>query len=177
MKKRMLLTGIILALIVWQPSWSRAYEGEFFSSQKLQEAYRRFCSANTDELKALLATKKTMALGINQPVIDVYGSMLKCEYESDPLYKGLEDLRAIKRTEALIRKIGKEKYADQSIASLASAKRKYKVDYLLRILEKGSPLSGNQVKVLVTFARTKAEIEAVASVLRSGEGKEPDQKP
>ena len=177
MKKTTMLTTIVLALIIWQPSWSRAYEGEFFSSQKLQEAYRRFCSANTDELKALLTSKKTMALGINQPVTDVYGSILECEYDSDPLYKGLADLTAIKRTEALIRKVGKEKYADQSIASLANAKRKYKVDYILRIVEQGSPLSGNQVKTLVTFARTKAEIEAVSSVLRSSDGQEPDQKP
>jgi hypothetical protein len=170
MKRITLLTGIVLALIIWQPSWSRAYDGEFLSSQNLQEAYRRFCLANTDELKTLLASKKTMALGINQPVTEVYGSMLKCEYDSDPLYKGLEDETAIKRTEALIRKIGKEKYADQSIASLANAKRKYKVDYILRIVEKGSPLSENQVKILVTFERTKAQIEAVASVLRSGDG-------
>jgi hypothetical protein len=170
MKKRTLLTGIVLALIIWQPPWSRAYDGEFLSSQKLQETYRRFCPANTDELKMLLASKKTMALGINQPVTEVYGAMLKCEYDSDPLYKALEDETAIKRTEALIRKIGKEKYADQSIASLANAKRKHRVDYILRIVEKGSPLSENQVKILVTFERTKAQIEAVASVLRSGDG-------
>jgi hypothetical protein len=170
MKKRTLLTGIVLALIIWQPSWSRAFDGEFLSSQKLQEAYRRFCPANTDELKTLLATKKTMALGVNQPVTEVYGSMLRCEYDSDPLYKGLQDETAIKRTEALIRKIGKEKYADQSAASLANAKRKYRVDHIFRIVEKGAALSENDVMILVTFERTKAQIEAIASVLRSGEG-------
>lgn len=169
MKNRILLVAILAALIIWQPSWSRAYDGEFLSSQKLQEAYRRFCPANTDELETLLANKKTMALGTNQPVTEVYGTLLKCEYNSDPLYKGLQDETAIRRTEALIRKIGKEKYADQNTAGLARAKWKFKVDHILRIVEKGSALSENQVKILATFAKTKAQIEALAEVLRSDE--------
>jgi len=170
MKIRTLLTGIVLALVIWQPPWSRAYDGEFLSSQKLQEAYRRFCPANIEEIKTLLASRKTIALGTNQPVTEIYGSILKCEYDSDPLYKGLQDEAAITRTEALIRKIGKERYADQNTGGLARAKRKYRVDYILRIVEKGAALSESQVKILATFARKKAQIEALASVLRSGTG-------
>jgi hypothetical protein len=172
MKKRTLLTAIVLALIIWQPSWSRAYEGVVLSSQELQEAYRRFCPANTEEIKTLLASKKTMALGTNQPVTEIYGAILDCEYDKDPLYKSLQDEKAITRTEALIRKIGKEKYADQSAASVALAKRKHKVDYILRIVEEGAALSQNQVKILAIFARIKAQSEALVSVLRSGAGNE-----
>ena len=174
MTRRTLLTAIVLTLLIWQPSWSRAYGGEFFSGEKLQEAYRRFCPANTEEIKTLLARKKTMALGTDQPVTEIYGPILSCEYDKDPLYKSLQDENAITRTEALIRKIGKERYADESAASLAKAKRKYKVDYILRIVENGAALSQNQVKILAIFARIKAQSEALVSVLRSSTGQTPD---
>jgi len=170
MTRRTLLAGIILAVTIWQPSWVLAYDGEFFSSQKLQEAYRRLCAANVEEVRTLLAAKKTIALGTDKPVTEVYGSILKCDYDRDPLYKGLADETAITRTEVLIRKIGKEKYIDQSTASLALAKRKYKVGYVLKIVENGAPLSENEVKILIAFARTKAQIEAQAAILRSSAG-------
>ena len=174
MKSRTLLAGILLALLIWQPSRSHAFEGEFLSSQMLQEAYRRFCSANIDEFETLLANKKTMALGTNELVTEAYGSILKCEYDSDPLYKKLQDPTAIRKVEVLIRKLGKEKYADQNTASLVETKKRYKIDHILKIVEKGAALSENEVKILVAYAKTRALTEAVASALISGTGQEPD---
>ena len=170
MKRKILLAAIVSALIAAQPSWSHAYDGEFLSSQKLQEAYRRFCPANTDEFKTLLAASKTLALGSDQLVTELYGSLLTCEYSSDILYKSLQNETAIRRAEALIRKFGKEKYTDQNIAGLANAKKKYKIDHFLRIVKSGAALSENDVKLLVAFARKKAFSEALISVLRSDPG-------
>lgn len=162
---RTLLAGIALALSIWASTQALAFEGEFLSSQKLQKAYRQYCPANISELKNL--PRKIKVEGTNMIIMGMYDSWLRCDYQTDPIYKHLEDPVWIKKTEAEIHKVGKEKYIDARVAALAKTKERYKIERILDRAISNSGLSLDELLVFVVFEVSKAEGGAIISVLKS----------
>jgi hypothetical protein len=165
---RTLLAGIaVAAFAVWASAQTLAFEGEFLSSKKLQQAYRHFCPINIGELKALLRTKKTKVRGTTMLVVETYKDNLKCDYQTDVLYKSLENPDDIKETDEYIRKVGREKYVEQATASSSEIRLKYKIDLLLELAESSVGLSEDELFTLVAFEQVKSRKQALLLVVKS----------
>lgn len=168
---RTLLPGILFALAIWASAQAFAFEGEFLSSKKLQDAYRQFCPANIGELKNLPGEINVQSTSKNQgtymAIMEMYDSWLGCDYQTDPIYKHFEDPVWIRETEAEIGKLGKEKYIDVRVADISETKERYKIERILDRAISNSGLSLEELLVLVVFEVSKAETQAIISALKS----------
>ena len=98
-----------------------------------------------------------------------YKDLLKCDFETDRLLKGLEDPNGLAKTQKAINKMGLKAYIRAGEDLLSELRTKYNISDLEYRARSETGLWEGEVETLAKYAKTKASSDAVLAVLRACE--------
>jgi hypothetical protein len=135
----------------------------------MAENYRSNCVANIQELAAMLEMRKTKARDTETLAHVTYKDLLKCDFETDRLLKGLENPDGLVKTQKAINKMGLKAYIRAGEDLLSELRTKYNISDLEYRARSETGLWEGEVETLAKYAKTKANSDAVLAVLRACE--------
>ena len=135
----------------------------------MAENYKGNCVANIQELAAMLEMRKTKARDTENLAHVAYKDLLKCDFETDRLLKGLEDPDGLVKTQKAINRMGLKAYIRAGEDLLSELRTKYSINDLEYRARSETGLWEGEVETLAKFAITKANTDAVLAVLRACE--------